>query len=75
MPTYDYQCQECGHTFEVRATISQKAAGLKPECPECHSQDTRQAFRSVNFIGHSSSGEPAPMPVSGCGPLCGPGSC
>ncbi len=75
MPTYDYQCQECPHTFEVRATISQKTAGLKPECPECHSQDTRQAFRSVNFIGHSSSGEPAPMPVSGCGPLCGLGSC
>jgi putative FmdB family regulatory protein len=71
MPTYDYQCQECGHTFEVRATISQKAAGLKPECPECHSRDTRQAFRSVMFTGRSSGGEP----VSGCGPLCGPGSC
>lgn len=75
MPTYDYQCQECGHTFEVWATISQKAAGLKSECPECHSTETQQVFRSVMFIGHSSGGESGPMPVSGCGPLCGPGSC
>lgn len=75
MPTYDYQCQECGHTFEVWATIKQKTVGLEPECPACHSTETQQAFRSMMFIGHSSDGEPMPRPMSGCGPLCGPGSC
>jgi putative FmdB family regulatory protein len=74
MPTYDYQCQECGHTFEVRATISQKAAGLKPECPECHSTATQQAFRSMMFIRSGDGGEATSMPLA-CGPNMGPGCC
>ena len=74
MPTYDYQCQECGQTFEVRATISQKAAGLEPECPECHSHTTKQAFRSMMFIRSGDGGGAVPMPV-GCGPDLGPGCC
>ncbi|RMF87503.1 MAG: zinc ribbon domain-containing protein, partial [Nitrospinota bacterium] len=45
MPTYDYQCQNCGQMFEVFATLQQKQAGLQPECPECHSTKTQQAFR------------------------------
>ena len=75
MPTYDYQCQECGHAFEVRATINQKTAGLKPECPKCHSTATQQVLRSMMFV-HSSGDEGAmSMPMSGCGPVCGPGAC
>ncbi len=31
MPTYDYKCSECGHTFEEFHTMSKK---LKT-CPEC----------------------------------------
>lgn len=73
MPTYDYQCQDCGHIFEVFATLKQKEAGLQPECPECHSDKTRQTFRSVMFIRSSDGG--APMPLAGCGPACGPGNC
>jgi len=75
MPTYDYQCQDCGHVFEVFASFKQKEAGLQPECPECHSDKTQQTFRPVMFIGHSPGGEPASTPVSGSGPLCGPGCC
>jgi putative FmdB family regulatory protein len=75
MPTYDYECQDCGHAFEVRASISQKVAGLHPECPKCHGQDARQAFRSVMFIGRASDGADRGGPVGGCGPLCGPGPC
>ena len=33
MPTYDYQCQECGHQFEKFQTMS--AAPIK-KCPECN---------------------------------------
>ncbi len=74
MPTYDYQCRDCGCVFEVFATFKQKEAGLQPECPECHSDKTQQAFRSVMFVrsGDSASAMPTPM---GCGPNMGPGCC
>ncbi len=36
MPLYDFQCEDCDEIFEVRASIREKAARLKPECPKCH---------------------------------------
>lgn len=44
MPLYDYQCKKCQAVFEVRATFKEKEAGLKPECPECHSKKTQQVL-------------------------------
>jgi len=32
MPTYDYECGNCEHTFELFQTISEP---LKRKCPEC----------------------------------------
>ncbi|MEX1025962.1 MAG: FmdB family zinc ribbon protein [Planctomycetota bacterium] len=32
MPTYDYRCNACGHTFEVFQGFSEKT---KRKCPEC----------------------------------------
>jgi putative FmdB family regulatory protein len=32
MPTYDYRCKACGHTFELYQTMSE---GEKRKCPEC----------------------------------------
>jgi putative FmdB family regulatory protein len=32
MPTYDYECEKCGHRFEAFQSISEKP--LK-SCPEC----------------------------------------
>lgn len=32
MPTYDYECQKCGHTFEAFHSIS---ADPLTDCPEC----------------------------------------
>lgn len=32
MPTYDYQCQACGHTFEAFQSITAKPM---KKCPEC----------------------------------------
>jgi putative FmdB family regulatory protein len=74
MPTYDYECRQCGHLFEVRASISEKTAGLDPECPQCHGHETRQAFRSLMFISSSGSGSAPPVPSGGCGPGCGCGT-
>ncbi|HMS65787.1 MAG TPA: zinc ribbon domain-containing protein [Ignavibacteria bacterium] len=33
MPTYDYKCSNCGHTFEYFQSMS---ADKLTECPECH---------------------------------------
>lgn len=73
MPTYDYQCQKCGQLFEVFATFKQKEAGLQPECPECHSKETQQTFRSLMFI-RANGDSVLPMPPA-CGPNMGPGCC
>lgn len=32
MPTYDYECQDCGHRFELFQSIT---APVKRKCPEC----------------------------------------
>ena len=32
MPTYDYQCQHCGYTFEL---FQQMSEPIKKKCPEC----------------------------------------
>ena len=74
MPTYEYRCQDCDHVFEVFATFKQKAAGLQPECPQCHSSRVRQAFGSVMLIRNSSGGI-APLPAGGCCPGGGAGGC
>ena len=32
MPTYDYECTKCGHTFEMLQKMSDKP---KSTCPKC----------------------------------------
>ena len=66
MPLYDYRCEECHAKFEVRATIQEKGAGLKPECPKCHSRKTRQMITSgLVMRATTDRGSSAP-------PCCGP---
>ncbi len=33
MPTYDYICKDCGHTFELFQSMSDPSV---KECPSCH---------------------------------------
>lgn len=32
MPTYNYECENCGHAFEL---FQQMTARVKRKCPEC----------------------------------------
>ena len=32
MPTYEYECTKCGHTFEAFQSISEKPLSRCPEC-------------------------------------------
>lgn len=57
MPSYDFKCQECGASFEVRLSMSAYAAGEGRRCTECGSTRVERAFTAVNVIagGHASS--------------------
>lgn len=41
MPTYDYECDACGHGFELFQSISEP---VKRKCPECKKQKLRRLF-------------------------------
>jgi putative FmdB family regulatory protein len=71
MPLYDYQCQGCQFVFEVRASFKEKEAGLQPECPQCHSQETHQVL-TAGLLLHL-GGDSATVKLPGCGPNAGPG--
>ncbi len=73
MPIYDYRCDRCETTFEVRATFKEKEAGLKPVCPTCQSIATHQLL-AVGMFVHAGGTDGAPF-SSGCGPNAGPGCC
>ena len=38
MPTYEFECEACGHRFEVRQSIAEHGNGPGP-CPRCASSD------------------------------------
>ncbi len=69
--TYEYECDDCGASIEVRATLAEKERGLRVKCPKCGSTKTTQAFRTVNMFIGSGRGSPPPF----CGPGSGAGCC
>jgi putative FmdB family regulatory protein len=44
MPTYEFRCADCGHTFEVTAHIADRDE--KAVCPECGGRDVKTVFRA-----------------------------
>lgn len=46
MPTYDYSCQKCGHTFQRTEKITEHGE-KKVRCPDCKSTRVTQVFGSV----------------------------
>lgn len=65
MPAYDYTCQDCGKTFEIRMSISTYSNGVEAGCPTCNSTNTARSFTAVNVMTGSSGG-------SGSAPSCAP---
>ena len=47
MPTYDYQCQKCGHEFERVQRITEDPIKT---CPECKSRQAKRLLSAPNFI-------------------------
>ncbi len=75
MPIYEYLCQDCEKNFNIRASLSEKEKGLKPECPNCHSKKTIQVFGSIAVFTPGSGRGDSSSTLPGCGPVCGPGIC
>ena len=46
MPRYDYQCEDCGHSFELKQSFSSEPYA---DCPKCQGVSRRQ-FHSVPIM-------------------------
>ena len=46
MPTYDYECDACGHEFELFQSISEP---VKRKCPECGKSQLRRLVSAPQF--------------------------
>ena len=46
MPTYDYQCADCGHVFELKQSFDSEPLGT---CPQCGGI-ARRKFHAVPII-------------------------
>lgn len=49
MPTYDYQCNDCKHIFEVFLGISE-LDDVSPKCPKCKSECHRLVSGGTGVI-------------------------
>ena len=46
MPTYDYECTSCGHSFQVVERISEHEHIIH-KCPKCESTELERVFTNV----------------------------
>jgi putative FmdB family regulatory protein len=53
MPTYDYECDACGHTFELFQSISE---AVKKKCPACSKHKLRRLFGTGAAVVFKGSG-------------------
>lgn len=62
MPTYEYECRECGHQFETRQSINEPAL---TKCPECKGDVRRMVSGGSGFI-MKASGASRRDQIKGC---------
>lgn len=64
MPTYEYECKDCGERFERRQHMTDKSV---TECPAC-SGVVRKVLQSFAVSVKAGGGAPAPSPCAdgGC---------
>ena len=53
MPTYDYECDACGHTWELFQKITEDPV---KSCPECKKRKARRLFGTGAAIMFKGSG-------------------
>ena len=65
MPIYEYECQQCQHTFE-KLVMTEDAV----ECPECQSRKLEKLLSVPAKTSAATAG--LPMACKSSGPPCGP---
>lgn len=74
MPNYDFKCQDCQQTFEVRMTIKEMEEG-KVTCTYCKSKKVKRLYNGFGFSsGKTSSLNNSGASSSSCS-SCGSTSC
>lgn len=53
MPTYDYECDSCGHTWEMFQRIVEDPI---KKCPECNKKKARRLFGTGSAVMFKGSG-------------------
>jgi putative FmdB family regulatory protein len=53
MPTYDYECDACGHEFELFQSISEP---VRRKCPDCGKLKLRRLFGTGAAVVFKGSG-------------------
>ncbi len=53
MPTYDYECEACGHGFELFQSINEP---LKKKCPKCGKMKLNRLFGTGGALLFRGSG-------------------
>jgi len=64
MPIYEYECNQCGESFEKMVRFSE--ADQIPACPKCESKHTRKKISTVVSFGAPGLGA-----ISSSGSSCG----
>lgn len=64
MPVYEYECEACGHRFELRRSMSDSDEEV--ECPSCGVTKPKRVFSVFGTMGSS-----ADLSASACSPTGG----
>jgi len=72
MPTYEYQCESCGHHFEKRQSMSDEP--LKT-CPKCGQPVRRLIGAGVGLIVKGGGSHSAKSIGESCPTCCSNGTC
>ena len=73
MPTYNYHCSQCQHTFEVRKRMSDLDSATL--CPDCGSGYTERLISAVAIFCGTEGGERRALAgMSACGGCASAGS-
>ena len=49
MPTYEFRCSSCGHTFDELLKIAEREQPLKEPCPSCSKECVESVLCAPNI--------------------------
>lgn len=73
MPVYEYRCDDCERTFEMRRSYSESDSPAG--CPQCRGQHTHRLLSNFVAFSSSSGGESTHIAGGGGCAGCSGGNC